>query len=83
MSAKDAACEFDSCNVILAAWPRQFLYDALAVFQGEKFIFVGETDDGCTASINDGDFGFKLEGEIELYRSYAGINDKVLLYSRE
>lgn len=73
---------------LLLIWPcyaTSFAFDSLKSFQGEYFIYIGESHGGCTG---DDDFFELLEAEWELVRTHDipvwyAIHDSLYVYQRK
>jgi hypothetical protein len=84
---KEAMIKYSNSDVLFLCWSTfndPLSYNCLTNFKGNKVVFIGEGEDGCTAD----DSFFKEIGEtFDLYKdipipNWQGISDFVLLYTR-
>lgn len=86
--AKDATERHPECNVLFLCWPpydRAMAAEALESFKGDRVIYIGEGNGGCTA---DDSFHAMLEEQFEdddviEIPQWWGIHDCCMLYKRK
>ncbi len=75
--AFDAVEEYQDCNVLFLCWSR---VDPIDKFRGNKIIFIGENDGGCTSCPPKNEWNLVKKLEIP---QWPGINDFVGLYVKK
>lgn len=87
IDAIEAVARYDD-RTMLMVWP-SYLADwpveALSAYRGDRFVYVGEARDGCTANDRFFDYldaHFDLISEIAIPR-FFGINDQLFIFDRK
>lgn len=78
LSAQEAVKTYKDRNVLFLCWSR---VDPTQEFTGDKIIYIGEEEGGCTNGIPDESI-WKRVGEVSIPQ-WEGIHDAIYLYKRK